>query len=49
MIDRTNSVYHEKGPRNKLTIVTNIGVAVIMPVFVDSDPKEDGIIVVEVE
>lgn len=43
------TAYHEKGPRNKLTIVTNIGVAVIMPVFVDSDPKEDGIIVVEVE
>ena len=42
------TAYHEKGPRNKLTILTNIGVAVIMPVFVDSDPKEDGIIVVEV-
>lgn len=43
------TVYHEEGPRNKLTIVTNIGIAVIMPVFVDGDPKEDGIIVVEVD
>lgn len=43
------TVYHKEGPRNKLTIVTNIGITVIMPVFVDGDPKEDGIIVVEVD
>lgn len=40
------TVYHEPGPRNKLTIVTDIGIAVIMPVFVDGDPEEDGITVV---
>lgn len=41
------TVYHKEGPRNKLTIVTSIGMAVIMPVFLDGDPEENGMVVVE--
>lgn len=41
------TVYHNKGPRNKLTIVNDIGICVIMPVYIDGDPREDGKVVVE--
>ena len=42
------TVYHKEGPRNKMTIVTSIGIAVIIPVFVDGDPKEEEVIVIDI-
>lgn len=32
-------VYHVDGPRRSMTITTDIGVAVVMPVFIDGDPN----------
>ncbi len=32
-------VYHIDGPRRPLTITTDIGVAVVMPVFIDGEPN----------
>lgn len=31
-------VYHVDGPRRSMTITTDIGVAVVMPVFIDGEP-----------
>ena len=43
------TVYHKEGPNNPLTITTDIGIAFIMPVRYDSDPEEDGKIVIQVK
>jgi hypothetical protein len=32
-------VYHVDGPRRSMTITTDIGVAVVMPVFIDGEPE----------
>lgn len=40
------TVYHESGPRRALTITNNIGVCVIMPVFIDGGTENS--IVIEV-
>ena len=32
-------VYHVDGPRRSMTITTDIGVAVVMPVFIDGEPN----------
>ena len=32
-------VYHVDGSRRSLTITTDIGVAVVMPVFIDGEPE----------
>jgi serine/threonine-protein kinase RIO1 len=32
-------VYHKEGSRYAITITTDIGVAVVMPVFIDGDPN----------
>lgn len=42
------TVYHKEGPRNKLTIVNEFGVCVIMPVFIDGDPEEEGMVVIDI-
>lgn len=39
-------VYHVEGPRKPLTITTDIGVCVVMPVFIEGDPDDK--IVIEV-
>lgn len=41
------TAYHKEGPRNKLTIINKLGVCIIMPVFIDGDPEEDGMIVID--
>lgn len=33
------TVYHVSGPRRSITITTDIGVAVVMPVFIDGEPE----------
>lgn len=43
------TVYHKEGSRNKLMVVNELGVCVIMPVFIDGDPEEEGMIVMEVD
>ena len=43
------TVYHKEGPNNPITITTDIGIAFIMPVRYDSDPEEDGKIVIQVK
>lgn len=42
------TVYHKEGPRNKLTIINKLGICVIMPVFIDDDPEEDGMIAIDI-
>ena len=41
-------VYHVKNARRPITVTTDIGVCVIMPVFIDGDPEE-GTVVIEVK
>lgn len=38
-------VYHVNGARKPLTITTDIGVCVIMPVFIDGEPEEGTIVI----
>jgi hypothetical protein len=38
-------VYHVTGARKPLTITTDIGVCVVMPVFIDGDPEEETIVI----
>lgn len=40
----TAEVYHTHGPRHSLTIKNDIGVCVVMPVFIDGEP-EDSVVV----
>ena len=39
------SVYHGGGRRGKLTIKNDIGIGVVMPVFMDGGPDEDAVVV----
>lgn len=39
------SVYHGGGRRGKLTIQTSIGIAVIMPVFMEDGPESDAVVI----
>lgn len=42
-------VYHVEGARKPLTITTDIGVCVVMPVFMEGNPEDEDKIVIEVE
>lgn len=42
------TVYHAGGRKDKLTIETNLGVAVVMPLFIEDGPDE-GTVVIEAE
>jgi hypothetical protein len=39
------SVYHGGGSRGKLTIQNDIGIAVVMPVFMEGGPDEDTVVI----
>ena len=38
-------VYHVNGARKPLTITTDIGVCVVMPVFIDGEPEEETVVI----
>ena len=42
---KESSVYHGGGRRGKLTIQNDIGIAVIMPVFMEDGPDEDAVVI----
>ena len=46
--DEVPSVYHSGGGRGKLTVVNDIGICVVMPVYMEGGPDENAV-VVEVE
>lgn len=39
------STYHGGGRRGKLTIETNIGIGVVMPVFMEDGPDDDAVVI----
>ena len=39
------TVYHVNGARRPLTITTDIGVCVVMPVFIDGEPEEPVVVI----
>lgn len=39
------TVYHVNGARRPLTITTDIGVCVVMPMYIDGEPEEDVVVI----
>lgn len=39
------SIYHVKGRRSKLTIVNDIGICVVMPVYLEDGPDESSVVI----